>query len=730
VVYKAEDLKLGRTVALKFLAPHVSLSQEHRARFVREAKALAAIDHPNICSVHEIDEAQGQVFFAMSFVDGPTLKERITAGPLELDEALRIITDAARGLHAAHRTGVIHRDIKSGNIMLDAEGRVVITDFGLARREDHPGLTQDGMLMGTPAYVSPEQLRGEKLDRRSDIWSLGIVLYEAASGKLPFRADQSLASILTEDPEPLTRLRSGAPPELDRIVRKALAKARAERYQTAEELAADLQGLRAEAPAAKDRPRHARLSSRFRLAAAAVALALVIIVVGALLWRRPSPGPASRPDASRISVAVLPLANLSGDPMQQPFADGMTDTIITDLAGSRALHVVSGTSAGRSRTRQDSLRAIARQSLADYVVDGSVVEAGDHVKIAVQLTDPASERQLWTKTYEGSFREMVRPQSDVARDITKEVRVRLADEAYQKGLQHASKWQRSDTAIGREYFQRAIAADPNCASAYVGLANTYITEAFDGMTRPSEVIPKAEAWATQALRIDGGLAGAHRVLGTIQGLCRRNWPEAKREFDRALELAPKSAWSHWAYSAYYLLPLGRLDEALREMQVALEIAPQSVQIIASAGWTHLYRRQYDLAVGSFRKALALDPSFGYAKAGLAIARAQQGEFWETPAGSDVPCYFGWIRAREGREGAARELLSQAVELSKRQYFSGCEIAHLHAALGEPDLALAQLERAYREQEPQLARLKVDLMLDPLRSDARFIALVRKMNLED
>jgi tetratricopeptide (TPR) repeat protein len=250
------------------------------------------------------------------------------------------------------------------------------------------------------------------------------------------------------------------------------------------------------------------------------------------------------------------------------------------------------------------------------------------------------------------------------------------------------------------------------------------------MTRPSEVIPKAEAGATQALRIDGGLAGGCRVLAIVQGTCRRNWPEAKRQLDRALKLAPKSAWSHQAYSAYYLLPLGRLDEALREMQAALELAPRSLPIMAGVGWTHLYRRQYELAAGSFRRALELEPSFGYAKAGLAIARAQQGEFWESPAGPGVPYYFGWIRAREGREGAAREVLRQLTELSKRQYVSGYEIAHLHAALGQTDLALAELERAYREHQPQLARLRVDPMLDPLRSDPRFIALVRKMNLED
>ncbi len=730
VVYQAEDLKLGRTVALKFLAPHVSLSPEHRARFVREAKALAAIDHPNICTVHEIDEAHGQVFFAMSFVDGPTLKERITAGPLELDEALRIMADAARGLQAAHRTGVIHRDIKSGNIMLDAEGRVVITDFGLALREDQPGMTQDGMLLGTPAYVSPEQLRGEKLDRRSDIWSLGVVLYQAVSGKLPFRADQNLASILTEDPAPLTTVRSGVPPELDRIVRKALAKAPAERYQTAGELAADLQGLLGQAPAAQDRPRHARLFSRSRLAAAAVVLALVIIVVGALLWRRLLPGPASRPDASRIAIAVLPLANLSGDLVEQPFADGLTDAIIRGLAETGGLRLVSRTSARAYQKRADRVRAIARDLQADYLLEGSVSRADGGGRITVQLIDAGNERQVWAKNYQGDLREMVRLQSNVARDITKEVRARLAYEAWQIGLQHASKCQRSETVKGREYFQRAIAADPNYALSYVALADTYITEAFDGMTRPSEVIPKAEAGATQALRIDGGLAGAYRVLGIVQGTCRGNWPEAKRAFDRALELAPKSALSHQAYASYYLLPLGRLDEALREMQVALEIAPQSVQIIASAGWIHFYRRQYDLAVGSFRRALELDPSFGSAKGGLAIARAQQGEFWETPAGPDVPYYFGWIRAREGREGAAREILRQLIELSKRQYISGYEIALLHAALGEPDLALAQLERAYREHQPQLARLKVDPMLDPLRSHPRFIALVRQMNLED
>jgi serine/threonine-protein kinase len=728
VVYKAEDLKLGRAVALKFLAPDVSLSQEHRARFAQEARVLAAIDHPNICPVYEIDEAQGRLFLAMAFVGGLTLKETIGEGPLALDEAVRITAEAARGIQAAHRAGVIHRDIKSANIMLDSEGRVVVTDFGLARLEDHPGMTQDGMLLGTPDYMSPEQFRGMKPDRRSDIWSLGVVLYEAVSGKLPFRAGENPASVMTEDPEPLTTACPGAPRELDRIVRKALAKAPADRYQSAGALASDLQRLLGQLLPAQDRPRHAWLSSRSRRVTALAALALAIAFAGALLWRRQPPAPAHPSDTSRISIALFPLAKSPDGPSLQPFTDGLADAIIRSLTEAGGLRVISRSSATAYAKRTDRLGAIARDLQVDYVAEGSVSSAGGRGRVSLELIEAGSARQVWAKNYEGDLREALQWQSHIAGDVTAEVRAQLAHETCQKGFQHTAGGQRSEAVKGREYFQRAIAVDPSYAQSYVGMADTYVSEAFSGLTRPSEVIPKAEAWARQALRIDGVSAGAHRVLGIVQGTCRRSWPEAKREFDMALEQEPRSAWSHRAYAAYYLAPLGRLEEALRQMSTALETAPYSAQIAATAGWTHVYRRDYDSGATLFRRALELDPGLGEARAGLAIARALQGEFWETPAGPEVSYYFGWIRAREGKQDAARMILRQLIELSRRQYVSGYEIAQIHAALGEQDLALAQSERAFQEQQPQLSRLKIDPMLDPLHSHPRFTALVREMNL--
>jgi len=746
VVYRAEDLKLGRTVALKFLAPHMAVSGEHRARFVREARALAAIDHPNICAVHEIDEGEGRLFLAMSFVNGPTLKAKIAQGPIEVDEALRIAIDAARGLQAAHRTGVIHRDVKSANIMLDSEGRVIITDFGLALLESQPGDSHAGMLMGTPGYMSPEQVRGEKGDRRSDIWSLGVVLYEMVTGTLPFPAGRNPASILNDEPTPLKSLRPEAPPEMDQVVRKALAKAPDERYQTAEELATDLRKLRGPVTEDTSKNRLAHRFSKWKLAAAAFGLVL-LLAAGAAFWTLRLRLPSGRPGATRISVAVLPLQNLSGDAEQQYFTDGMTEAIVTDLAQIGALRVISRTSALAYRNRGDTLTAIARELRVDHVVEGSVLRAAHRVRITVQLLDARNDRHLWAHNYEGDLRDILRLQSEVAQAIAREVRVRLtpgeqarlsnrprvnpkAHEALLKGYHHMLKWELKEVLRGREYFQQAIAEDPGYAPAYAGLADTYVSQGFQRGSRPIELLPKAEAAVVEAIKLDAGLFTAYNLQGILHGVYKRNWPEAERCFRRALELAPTDEWSNYQYGAYYLAPLGRLDDAFERIQQIRESAPLSMNVNAWLGWIRLFRREYGAAADQFRTTLELDPSFEYARTGLTVALTKLGRYEEALVVSDGTAIRAWGLALAGRQAEARRTLNQLIETAKREYVGGYELSWIYAALGEKDAAFRQLERSYHDHQPQLAHLKIDPRLDPIRSDPRFRELVRKMNLDD
>ena len=727
VVYKAEDLRLDRIVALKFLAPEAHLGPEHRKRFEQEARSLAAVDHPNICPLYDIDEAQGQLFLAMAFVAGPTLKDRILEGSLDIDEAVRILIGAADGLQAAHSAGVIHRDIKSANIMLTADGRTLITDFGIALPESAAGVSDAAMAMGTPAYMSPEQMRGERADRRSDIWSLGVVLYEALSGRLPPKGAQA------ETVEPLARLRPGVAAALDRIVRRALAKNPDDRYQSAAEMAAALRAL----PLGQSNQRW--LSRRAVLLPAIVLLLIAPLLVIIRSYWRPA-------QSARVSLAILPLDNLSGDPDQQYFTDGMTDAITTDLARIGELRVVSRSTSMTYRNRPDALRAIARDLNVANVVEGSVLRAGNRVRITVQLIDAERNRHIWAQSYEGDLRDILLLQSSVAQAIAQEIKVRLtpgeqaqlakkarvnakAYEAFLKGRHLTLKWQKDDILRGRQYFQQAIAEDPQFAPGYAGLADTYITEGFYWGARPLDLLPKAERYALHALRIDPDLAGPHRILAFIEGIYRRNWPEARRRFERGMELDHGSEWSHYTYAAYYLLPTGRLDEALREIRIARDSAPVSPNIRTMAGWIHFFRREYGLAAGEFRATLELEAGFMYAREGLAVSLGQQRKLNEALAVSQYPETTAWLNALLGNASEARRILNAMIERSQREYIGGYEIAHTYAALGEGSAAIEQLERAYHDCQPQLANVNVDPRFDRIRSHPRFTALVRKMNLE-
>ena len=398
VVWKARDTRLDRDVALKFFGAHLTEDPEGSERFVREARAAAALDHPNICTVHEIDEADGRTFLVMAFVEGRSLSERIAERPLPLNEALDIAIQVAGGLHAAHKKGIVHRDIKSANIMVDAEGRAKIMDFGLAHLTGHTKITQEGTTLGTPAYMSPEQVRGEVTDQRTDIWSLGVVLYEMITGRLPFRGDRTEAvshSILYEEAEPLTALRTDVPIELDRAVGKMLAKKPAERFQHVDELIVDLRRVVRESEGGRNQQDKKERFRRRTLLAAAVA-AIVIVITAVLAYFR------AEPASKRVSVAVLPLTNLSGDPNQEHYSVGLTDGIIGELAKIPSLRVTALTSVRRFQDSNLSMTEIARQLRVGYLVTGSVIRGrAEYIRISVQLIDAASrEGHLWSEDYE------------------------------------------------------------------------------------------------------------------------------------------------------------------------------------------------------------------------------------------------------------------------------------------------------------------------------------------
>ncbi|HLE57225.1 MAG TPA: serine/threonine-protein kinase, partial [Rhodothermia bacterium] len=489
VVYEARDTKLDRLVALKFLPPALAADATDKERFIQEARAASSLDHPNVCNVHEIGEtAEGQLFIAMTLYDGVPLNKKIEQAPLPIEDALDVAIQVTEGLQAAHEKGIVHRDIKSSNIMVTGKGRSVIMDFGLARASGGTNLTRTGATMGTVPYMSPEQARGEKVDHRTDIWSFGVVLYEMIAGRPPFRSDYEQAlvySILNEEPEPLTGLRSNVPMELERIVTKALQKARDLRYQTADDLLADLRGLTRgiETGTRLKVPRRKRAAPRrwMYLIGGILVLAAAAVLVAPYLFRAPTD--------TIDSIAVLPLDNLTGDPGQEYFVDGMHEALISELSKISALKVISRTSAMQYKgARTSSMREIARELGVNGLVEGSVLREGNQVRITVQLIDGREDKHLWTQTYERELRSVLALHSEVAQAIARQIRVTVTPEeqvhmasaravnpeAYEAFLLGRHYWnQRSIHGFEQavESFQKAVALDPGYVAAYVGLAD-------------------------------------------------------------------------------------------------------------------------------------------------------------------------------------------------------------------------------------------------------------------
>ena len=754
VVYKAEDTKLKRTVALKFLPPELTHISELKERFMREAQAAAALDHPNICTVYEFDEAEEKTFISMAFIKGQSLRKKIESGPLELEEALRIATQVAEGLQEAHKKGIVHRDIKSANIMMDERDQAKIMDFGLARMTGGTLITKEGMAMGTIAYMSPEQARGEEVDFRTDIWSLGVVLYEMFCGQLPYKGDHEqtvLYSILNEKPKPITDLRSEIPVSIGQVVAKALERNPKERYQHIEELLDDLKSISAGIipDEIKVRLRKAKLRRRKRTilyaSVAGLVIAMVVIALGLFT------GSAEAIE----SIAVLPLENLTGDAGQEYFVDGVTDELIGQLAKIGALRVISRTSVMQYKGVDKSLTEIAQELNVDAVVEGTVYQVGENVRVRVQLIDVLPEEQnLWAETYDRAKADVLVMYSEMARAIADKSQVNLtADEmtrftsasqvnpeaydAYLKGKFHWYKFTQKELKLAIQYFELALQIDPNSALAHMGVAMGWIGNYQMGRAPRNEAVPLAKAAAEKAVELDDTLAEAHYALALVRAWHKWDWESAETEFQQAFKLNPNYPDAH-AYYAHFLAQMGRTDEALLYMEQALELDPLNPGFQAMYGMVLLYNRRFDDALAAANTALNMVPHHPIGRWVLQHALISNGMREEQLADQrqriapDPERVAALERGLEegGYEGAQRAIADVfAARYGKpgKWISGGRGIALRYLDAGDYDRAIDWLEKAYEEHDPVLPYIGIPTWA-PLRSNPRFQDLLRRIGL--
>jgi len=810
-VYLAEDTRLRRKIALKVLPESIARDNDRLQRFEQEAFAASALNHPNILTIHEIGEIDGKHYIATEYIEGETLRHHIQLSRMKLREALDVMVQVASALAAAHQAGIIHRDIKPENIMVRPDGIVKVLDFGLAKLTEKQALTTDsqagtiskkvtdpGTIMGTVAYMSPEQARGKAVDARTDVFSLGIVLYELLAGRPPFVGESStdvLAAILEREPLPLLRFVDDLPAELQRIVMKCLRKKRDERYQTMKDALLDLRELRDElALEAKLERSIQRVSSienqqtiitegditrnqsgqvttsagarttssaeylvseirQHKRGIAVVGLILLLAFSGLGYWFFFLRSATAK---SIESIAVMPFVNESGNPEVEYLSDGMTETLINSLSQIPRLSVKARSSVFRYKGKEVDPKQVAAELNVQAILTGRVVQRGDQMTLNLELIDAQTENTLWGNKYERKSSDLVNLQSEIARDVSSNLKSKLSGadvakiektytantEAYQLYLKGKFYWnKRTGEALRQaaEFYNQAIEKDPSYALAYSGLAETYVLFSSYDVAAGSDSMPQAKAAALRALAIDEQLAEAHTALGFY--LSNYEWDRdgSEKEYRRAIELKPNYATAHHWLGAD-LANIKRFDDSVAEMRRAEELDPLSPIIGTNLADMLVYARKYDEAIAQYKRILVRNPNFEYAHVALGRAYGSAGKYPEAIAevrralelnmGSSTKGYLGLWLARSGRRDEASKLLSELKQEATRNYVQGYTFAIIYIGLGDKQEALNWLEKHMADRAETASAYAVTSELDDLRSEPRFKDMLKRMNLPE
>jgi serine/threonine protein kinase/Flp pilus assembly protein TadD len=738
-VYEAEDLRLGRHVALKFISPARISNPDARHRFDREVRAASALNHPNICTVHDVGEHNGQPFLVMELLEGRTLRHALAEGPLELTRLIDVASHIADALDAAHHAAIVHRDITPANIFITVHGEAKILDFGLAKVEHRceplsivneaattetapeSFLTSPGAIFGTADYMSPEQVRGERVDVRTDLFSLGAVMYEMATGRRPFARDSRnlvFAAILNDAPTPPTRINTDVPEALQLIIDRALEKDRYLRYQSAAEMFADLRRL------------HSELQVRREHA-------------------------LSVPNVGSTTIAVLPLTSLGPEKEHECFCDGIAQDILTALARIGGIRTVAWPSSAIFRERQNDLSQIGRRLNVQVILTGTLLRVVDRIRISVTLTSVWDGCALWSDHYEDDVRNVFAVQEAIVHAIMRVLAIELGGqarvpiptpprslEAYRSYLWGRYHWNTRTVAGLQEcvkFYQRAVIEDPQYAAAYAALADAYYGFAEYGIVPPLTVLPAAQAAVLKATEIDASLASAHASLGLIEAGFGHGWVRAQREFLTAIDLNPNDAGAHHWYGLFCAW-IGRFDAAIAELRRALELDPLSIIIHRALGYVLFYARQYDAAIQEFHNIRGLAPDFFGLYQGLGDAYIQKGMFREGTAALEkardlsannplITGLLGYSYALQKDEARALELFRELETASASRYIPCIAILLIYLGLADDERSFQWLEKAYDERSTLLVWAKVDPKLDRLRTDPRLDDFLRRLNFE-
>jgi serine/threonine protein kinase/tetratricopeptide (TPR) repeat protein len=783
-VYRAQDAKLGRDVALKVLPAEMAHDPERLARFHREAKALAQLDHPNIVTIHSVEECNGVHFLTMQLVEGRSLDRVIPASGLPLEQIVEIARALGDALAVAHDKGIVHRDLKPGNVMVTNEGHVKVLDFGLAKdvRAANGGdltltsdsQTQIGVVMGTPAYMSPEQAAGRLLDHRTDIFSLGVVLHEMATGRRPFEGSSSaelVSAILRDTPPSVTDARPDLPSDLARIIRRCLEKDPSHRVQTARDVSNEFRDLARQTsqklaaattstsssravPAADSGISQADEVSGVKRHAIALTIAAILLVIGFAgvgIYLKGSK--AGQVD----SIAVLPLENRSNDPEAEYISDGITESINNSLTRLPSLRVIPHSVASHYRGKSMDMRKVGDELRVQAVLTGSIAQRGDNLTVNVELDDVRNGKQLWGERYNRKLVDLLAVQNEIAREVSQLLRSQLSaedqqkltkgstdnPEAYQlylKGKYYTNKLSKAGFSKGIEYFNQAIALDHQYGLAYSGLAYNYINQD-DWFMPPNEAGPKTREAAQKALAIDESDGGAHLSMAIVTHWYDWNWAAAESEFKRAIELNPNN-WEAHTYYSWFLAPMGRNDQSIAEAKRAQQADPLSGFANFNVGGALVFARQWDPAIEQLHRAIEVDPTFWFSHCFLGRAYEQKGKLPEAIAefqraleleedNAEIWSGLGHAYALSGKRAEAQKVLEHLKGVSAHSWVAPYNIAVIYAGLGEKEQAFAFLDQAYKDRSYYLPTyLATDARIDSLRSDPRFVELRKRVGLPE